>query len=71
MRTLDLNQVLALLSVVVAATVLNPTGVAIVLALVIGLLCNGGRERTDDAVVVFALSECRWRSRLPRASTSR
>ena len=40
MPTLDLDQLLALLGVLVAVTVLTPTGAAILLAFVVGLLCN-------------------------------
>jgi hypothetical protein len=40
MPTLDLNQLLTLLSVVLAATVLNATGAAIVLAFALGLVCS-------------------------------
>ena len=44
MPTLDLDQLLALLSVVVAVTILSPTGAAIVLAFALGLLCNVKRR---------------------------
>ena len=44
MQTLDLDQFLALLSVVVAVTVLSPAGAAIVLAFALGLVCNVKRR---------------------------
>lgn len=44
MPTLDLDQLLTLLSVVLAVTVLNPAGAAIVLAFALGLLCNVKRR---------------------------
>jgi len=40
MPKLDLDQVLALLGVVVGATVLNPTGTIVLLAFALGLVCN-------------------------------
>lgn len=42
MPMLDLNQLLTILSVVIAAAVLSPTGAAIVLAFALGLLCKFG-----------------------------
>ena len=44
MPKLDLNQLLTVLSVVLAATVLSPTGAAIVLAFALGLVCNVKRR---------------------------
>jgi hypothetical protein len=43
-QNLDLDQVLALLGVVVAATVLSPTGTIVVLAFALGLVCNVRRD---------------------------